>query len=528
MSSASLVESHDHHASPHALLRARRADTDALGETIAAAADRLFRETAHASTGDALAEALTPAQRRADALGLLPEAALAADVERGTAGDRYQVVLHVNTPESGDSTTESDVYDATAVPVVGPGSDAFDGALEVDHCALYVSMETSQRLACDASLVHMRHDADGAVLAVSRKTRTIPPSIRRALVARDTGCRFPGCTSRRCDAHHVEHWADGGATGLDNLLWLCRRHHRAVHEGGFRVIRGRDGVLTFLRPPRVVHVLRACLQKNPKQRLDSAQSLRLALEGAFETAAPQTTLALAAPRPVWRRALPVAAAVGVGVLLTAAAAWRLWPMAAPAPVNRFSHVVPEGQTLRNTGRPILAVSPDGRRFVYNTNNGLYLRSLDEVEARPIPGTEASLTNPFFSPEGQSIGYWQEGQLKRIAIGGGAPVVIGPAGNPIGASWSRDGAIVFAAPEGILRVPTTGGTPAVVIPAQAGEQLAHPQLLPDGETVLFTVGGGRPGSPRRRSRRASGRSWWKTAPTRVIWRPAISSTSSTMP
>ena len=109
-------------------------------------------------------------------------------------------------------------------------------------------METSQRLACDASLVQMRHDADGAVLDAGRKTRTIPPSIRRALAARDTNCRFPGCTSRRCDAHHVHHWADGGTTSLDNLVLLCRRHHRAVHEGGFAVVRGLDGVLTFLRP----------------------------------------------------------------------------------------------------------------------------------------------------------------------------------------------------------------------------------------------------------------------------------------
>ena len=94
----------------------------------------------------------------------------------------------------------------------------------------------------------MHHDADGAVIDVGRKTRTIPPSIRRALAARDTGCRFPGCTSRRCDAHHVDHWADGGVTRLDNLVLLCRRHHRAVHEGGFAVIRGHNGVLTFRRP----------------------------------------------------------------------------------------------------------------------------------------------------------------------------------------------------------------------------------------------------------------------------------------
>ena len=93
----------------------------------------------------------------------------------------------------------------------------------------------------------MHHDADGAVLDVGRKTRTVPPSIRRALQVRDRTCRFPGCTARRCDAHHVEHWVDGGPTSLDNLVLLCRRHHRAVHEGGFGLIRYDDGSVTFLR-----------------------------------------------------------------------------------------------------------------------------------------------------------------------------------------------------------------------------------------------------------------------------------------
>jgi 5-methylcytosine-specific restriction endonuclease McrA len=86
-------------------------------------------------------------------------------------------------------------------------------------------------LACDASTVQMRHDAAGDVLEVGRKTRTILPLIRRALAARDTSCRCPGCTARRCDAHHVRHWADGGETRLDNLMLLCRlcRHrHKAL------------------------------------------------------------------------------------------------------------------------------------------------------------------------------------------------------------------------------------------------------------------------------------------------------------
>ncbi len=205
-----------------------------------AAADRLFREAIGAATGDAMAEELTPAQRRADALGLLAESALAANFEGGTAGDRYQVVVHVNANDVADARIETSTPPAGSAPL--------DGVIEVDYGALYVSTETSQRLSCDASLVQMRHDAGGDVLDVGRKTRTIPPSIRRALAVRDSGCRFPGCTSRRCDAHHVNHWSDAGATRLDNLVLLCRRHHRAVHEGGFAVIRGHNGVLTFLRP----------------------------------------------------------------------------------------------------------------------------------------------------------------------------------------------------------------------------------------------------------------------------------------
>jgi len=161
-----------------------------------AASDRLFRDAAHAPTGHAMAEELAPAQRRADALALLAEVALAANLDGGTAGDRYQVVLHVSTADSAVAPQTTAAQSA---------SDAFDGTLEVDHGALYVSAETSERLSCDSALVRIRHDADGAVLDVGRKTRTIPPSIRRALAARDAGCRFPGCTSRRCDVHHVHH-----------------------------------------------------------------------------------------------------------------------------------------------------------------------------------------------------------------------------------------------------------------------------------------------------------------------------------
>jgi hypothetical protein len=166
-------------------------------------------------------------QRRADALGLVAESALAAGLDPGTRGDRYQVVVHVDAEVLADGGEEGASWMA-------------DGN--------HVSAETSRRLACDAARVVMLHAADGSVLDVGRRTRAISPGLRRALEHRDGGCRFPGCGLRLCDAHHVEFWGDGGGTSLCNTLLLCRRHHRAVHEEGFAVDLLPSGEARFYRP----------------------------------------------------------------------------------------------------------------------------------------------------------------------------------------------------------------------------------------------------------------------------------------
>jgi len=191
-----------------------------------AASERLFQESRHAAAPESVTEEITSAQRRADALALLAESALDNGLDRGTSADRYQVVMHVEGP-----------VDAPVEQAV----------LELADGGIHVSAETSRRLSCDAALVVMRESPDGSVLDVGRKTRTIPTAIRRALDARDQRCRFPGCTASRCDAHHIEHWADGGATALDNLVLVCRRHHRLVHEGGWDVAL-TAGETTFIRP----------------------------------------------------------------------------------------------------------------------------------------------------------------------------------------------------------------------------------------------------------------------------------------
>jgi hypothetical protein len=169
----------------------------------------------------------TPAQRQADALVLLAEAALRHELDPGPPGERYQVVVHVDAP-------------VLANPEA-PGQSVLDDGV-------HVPAGTSQRLACDASRVVMRHDADGHVLDVGRRTRTISPALRRALLHRDRSCRFPGCGRRFVQGHHLRHWAHGGPTTLGNLALLCRSHHRAVHEEGFQVERAPDGALQFRRP----------------------------------------------------------------------------------------------------------------------------------------------------------------------------------------------------------------------------------------------------------------------------------------
>lgn len=109
--------------------------------------------------------------------------------------------------------------------------------------------ETVRRLSCDAAVVAMLDDADAVPLDVGRRRRTVNAALRRALRARDAGCRFPGCIQRRhVDAHHITHWAHGGQTALANLILLCRAHHRLLHEGGFRLDINAVGGPVFTRP----------------------------------------------------------------------------------------------------------------------------------------------------------------------------------------------------------------------------------------------------------------------------------------
>jgi hypothetical protein len=130
------------------------------------------------------------------------------------------------------------------------GAEALAGPpSELDHVGP-VRPETARRIACDASVMRVVMAGRSEPLDVGRRTAVVPPAMRRAVIVRDRHCRFPGCDRPHtwCDAHHILHWAEGGATAADNLLLLCRRHHRKVHErGGFRLL-VQDGRATFTRP----------------------------------------------------------------------------------------------------------------------------------------------------------------------------------------------------------------------------------------------------------------------------------------
>jgi hypothetical protein len=206
-----------------------------LMRALDAASDALFREEGKTPPEvDPEGSRAAAARRRADAMGLLAERALAAGLTpeegapiSGTRPERYQVVLHV---EEGVLRGEEEAL----------RSHFADGTR--------VSAETSRRLCCDGAVVRVREAPDGEPLSVGRKTRTISPALRRALELRDGGCRFPGCGCRFTDAHHVEHWADGGETSLANCLLLCHFHHRLVHEGGWRIRWWGKGRPVFIDP----------------------------------------------------------------------------------------------------------------------------------------------------------------------------------------------------------------------------------------------------------------------------------------
>ena len=180
----------------------------------------------HVPSGQTSDEPEPIAARRADALTEVAETYMNNSENSGSTADRYQVVVHV-------------AADTVATAAASVQSAHLDNGP-------HVSAVTSERIACDCSTTTINEGEYGEPLSIGRRSRSIPPAMRRALKARDGGCRFPGCTHHKfVDGHHIEHWANGGETSLENLVLLCRHHHHLVHEGGFDCRRSKDGEIYF-------------------------------------------------------------------------------------------------------------------------------------------------------------------------------------------------------------------------------------------------------------------------------------------
>ena len=200
--------------------------------------------------------------RRADALVWMAERVFESGDSPALALARHEIVVHVD-----------------AEVLAGGGA----GRCDIEHHTA-IAAQTARRLCCDAGIVPTVDGPDGRPLAVGRRTRAIPPAMRRALLNRDGGCRFPGCTAtHRLHGHHVRHWAQGGQTALDNLVMLCPTHHRLVHEGGFDVQRLDDGAFRFTSPRGwTVRPPQPCEASSPDIIVAQNKDLGLAID--FETA----------------------------------------------------------------------------------------------------------------------------------------------------------------------------------------------------------------------------------------------------
>jgi len=248
-------------------------------------------------------------------------------------------------------------------------------------------------------------------------------------------------------------------------------------------------------PPAAQRLLRRCLEKDPKRRLRDI--------GDAWTEMGEQAPASGAPPGVSRFGWPLALAAAVAVIAAGVAVWSLWLRpAAPAAVARLAMTLPPTDRLdigQQTPATAVVISQDGRRLVYAATRGqggssqLYLRRLDQLEASPIPGTQGA-AGPFFSPDGEWVGFFGDGKMKKVPVTGGSPFTLCDAVSPRGATWGPDDTIVFtprANPGigGLWRISAAGGAPrALTTPDLKKGELGHrhPEFLPDGKAVLFTI------------------------------------------
>ena len=254
-------------------------------------------------------------------------------------------------------------------------------------------------------------------------------------------------------------------------------------------------------PTRVIELLTDCLEKDSAERLPDIGHVRIQIKKALrKPVGASTTEVTTTAQPVQQQWGMTMGLVVLAVIVTGLAVWLLIQPSTPEQrLNRFTFTPSRDVSMVNTNGNELAISPDGRHFVYRAigekGSQLYLRSLDDFVDRPIPGTEGALRGSFFSPDGESVAFFAAGSLKKVSLMGGAPITlcdIRPPQQWTG-SWGSEDTIVFSGGaeggSGLYRVSSVGGEPELLATPnvdQGERRYSHPHILPDGENVLFSI------------------------------------------
>ena len=354
----------------------------------------------------------------------------------------------------------------------------------------------------DFGLAKALQDESNSSVAVSQSPTLSIGATKENVILGTAGYMSPEQARGRPADRRADIWAFGvvlfemlsgrrvfeGETVTDSLVNILER------EPDWNLLPGRT-------PIAVRKLLRRCLTKNPKDRLQAIGDARLALEEIIANPAEQDTLPPAV-YPLWKKVLPWAV-----VPIALAAGFFLKPAAKPPgrDVSRFDYPLPASHVLAHNYRRAVELSPDGRQIAFvarstdpaNSQRRIYVRNLDRWDSVVVPGTEQA-QNPFFSPDGQWLGFQQGQQIKKVALAGGTPIVIvesmnnaGENWGPPGITWGKNGAIVFpqSLGVGLSIVRDTGGDVkefTTIDPAANEASHRLPQFLPDGNAVLFTV------------------------------------------
>jgi Tol biopolymer transport system component len=245
-------------------------------------------------------------------------------------------------------------------------------------------------------------------------------------------------------------------------------------------------------PPSVHRLLRRCLQKNPSHRMRDLGDARLDIADALVEGRGTSTAPAASGESKRSRWLPWMLAAGVAGAAFMVGRWLERPAPLAAAVNRLTVNLPDETELASFGRPVAVLSPDGQALAIVGDKAgerqILLRRLDTYDAKPIAGTEGG-DQPFFSPDGRWLGFRANGIIKKVELGGGVPLEIGPS-DGLGAAWLTDETIVFNREyqDGLYRVPASGGKATrLTEPDRSRKELGHfwPQVMPDGRHILFT-------------------------------------------